>query len=96
MREHESVKRANTAARREEGGKQRRLDTLPSERGERVFTKNLVRRLMRLVHHHLVVELVADDQLVRELHAVRLHGMGRPIVELPDLRVVQVGHAVLN
>ena len=51
---------------------------------------------MRLIHHHLVVELVADNELVRELHAVRLHGMRRPIVELPDLRIVQVGHAVFD
>ena len=56
----------------------------------------LVRRLVRLVHHHLVVQLVADDELVRQLHAVRLHGVRWPIVELPDLGVVHVGHAMLD
>ena len=58
--------------------------------------QNLVRGLVGLVAHHLVVELVADNELVRELHAVGLHRMRRAIVVLPDLWVVQVRDSVLD
>lgn len=57
---------------------------------------HLVRGLVGLVAHHLVVEFVADNELVRELHAVRLHRMRRAIVVLPDLGVVQVCDSVLD
>jgi len=55
----------------------------------------LVRSLVRLVHHHLILQLIAENKLVCQLHAMRLHRMRRPIIVLPHLRVVQVGHSVL-
>jgi len=35
---------------------------------------------------HLAVQAVAEDEVVRELHAVRLHGVAGAIVIVPDVR----------
>lgn len=46
--------------------------------------------------NHLVVELIAEDDLMGQLHPVGLHGMGRSEVELPGLGIVKVAHAMLD
>ena len=56
----------------------------------------LVRGLVRLVAHHLLVKLIAQNELVCQLHAVRLHGVRWPIIVLSDLRIMEVRHAVLG
>ena len=48
------------------------------------------RRFVRRVARHFVVKLVPENELVRQLHPMWLHGMGRAIVELPYLWIVQI------
>ena len=52
-----------------------------------VEARQLVRgRQVGPVALHLAVQTVPHDQVVRQLHAVRLHGMAGAIVVVPDVR----------
>jgi len=57
---------------------------------------HLGRCLVRRVAHHLVVQPVSEDKLVRYLHAVRFHGMRWPIVKLTHLWIVKVCNSLLR
>ena len=44
---------------------------------------------------HALVHAVGEEEVVRELEAVGLHGVARPVVVVTHIAVVKVGHALL-
>ena len=40
----------------------------------------------------MVVEAIVQDEVVRHPYAVRLHGVARAVVEVPDIWVIKIGH----
>mmetsp|Transcript_21174 Transcript_21174/g.50087 ORF Transcript_21174/g.50087 Transcript_21174/m.50087 type:complete len:212 (+) Transcript_21174:839-1474(+) len=55
-----------------------------------------LRCLMRFIAAHLLVQFIPQNELVRDLHTMRLEGMVRAIIEGSDLRVMEICNLVLH